>query len=129
MSELIPAAKRFEDHRLGIVLHSILWNEWDPIGVNGMFGRLVELDRDTGKEIGPAPPEIAELDWPDDEYDRYVRHILSMLDDGSDSFAVATYLDQAVFQNMGLQRSDRMESLNRVLAQKIVKLRDSAGSS
>jgi hypothetical protein len=121
-----PAVKRFARHRLGSSVHAILWNEWDPIGVNGMFGRLVEIDPDTGAELGPAPPDIADQEWPDDEYDSYVWGVLSLLDKGKDAHRIAEYLDQITTHTIGLpwDDSNAMNARHRELAEKIVALRD-----
>ncbi|MDX2238975.1 MAG: hypothetical protein NW203_15535 [Hyphomonadaceae bacterium] len=123
---LEPADERFQGHRLGLKVHSILWNEWDPIGVNGIFSRLVELDPETHEVVGPAPPDIAERGWPDDEYDTYVWAILRMLSDGCDVHQIATYLDESTLHSMGLTPPDptAMQSKHRALAEKIVSLRN-----
>jgi len=124
-AHLQPAAKRFAKHKLGAAVHSILWNEWDPIGVNGMFDRLVEIDSDTGAELGPAPPEVADQEWPDDEYDDYVWGVLSMLDAGADVTKVGEYLTQITTHTIGMpwKDTDAMKAHHRELAEKIVALR------
>lgn len=60
----------------------ILWEKWDPIGVND-----------------------GNNDW-DDEYESYVPHICRLAVEGNDAFRIAGSLTSAVEQNMGL-RGDR----------------------
>jgi hypothetical protein len=125
VADLQPASKRFAKHKLGAAVHSILWNEWDPIGVNGMFERLVEIDPETGAELGPAPQEIADQEWPDDEYDRYVWHVLSLLDQSADGYKIGEYLDQITTHTIGVpwKDMDAMRVHHRALAKKLVALR------
>jgi hypothetical protein len=124
MARLQPAIRRFEKHKLGVVVHSILWNEWDPIGVNGMFERLVEIDPDTGVELGPAPPEIADQEWLDDEYDSYVWGVLSLLDKGADAYKIGEYVDRITTHTIGVpwKDVDAMSARHRELAEKLVRL-------
>ena len=56
----------------------ILWEKWDPIGVN---------DGDN--------------EW-DDEYDSYVPHIFRLATEGNDAFRIAASLTSSVEQNIGL---------------------------
>ena len=56
----------------------ILWEKWDPIGVN---------DGDN--------------EW-DDEYDSYVPHIFRLAIEGKDAIRIAQSLSLSVEQNMGL---------------------------
>jgi len=56
----------------------ILWEKWDPIGVN---------DGDN--------------EW-DDEYDSYVPHIFRLAIEGNDAFRIAASLTSSVEQNIGL---------------------------
>ena len=56
----------------------ILWDKWDPIGVN---------DGDN--------------EW-DDEYDSYVPHIFRLAIEGNDAFRIAASLTSSVEQNIGL---------------------------
>ena len=62
--------------RLAQVLKTLLWEEWDPIGVRGL--------------------------GPDDEYDSYAMRILVMLNEGKSEQDVAAYLRCAATENMGL---------------------------
>jgi hypothetical protein len=80
-SDKEQAAKLIEDVR------SVLWNEWDPIGVRGIT------------ENGQS--------WPDDEYDSYPSPIASMIWHDKPPKDVADYLDWAVIENMGLTGGDR----------------------
>lgn len=123
MTDLPPPAKRFAKHKLGVQVHSILWNDWDPIGVNGKTSRYVEIDPDTGEEIGPAPEGVPG-GW-DDEYDRYAWHVLSLLDEGADAYKIGEYLDQVTTHSMGAPWKDvaAMRTRHRVLAEQIVALR------
>jgi hypothetical protein len=54
-----------------------LWNEWDPIGVNGLNG-------------------------PSDEYDSHAASLIRLVQNGADEFAVARRLDQLATESMGL---------------------------
>lgn len=56
----------------------ILWDKWDPIGVN---------DGDN--------------EW-SDEYDSYVPHIFRLAIEGNDAFRIAASLTSSVEQNIGL---------------------------
>ncbi|NMP31719.1 hypothetical protein HII17_09105 [Thalassotalea sp. M1531] len=56
----------------------ILWEEWDPIGVN---------DGDN--------------QW-NDEYDSYVPHTFKLALDNADASKIAKHLSTAIIQNMGL---------------------------
>lgn len=56
----------------------ILWEEWDPIGVN---------DGDN--------------EW-NDEYDSYVPHTFKLALDNADASKIAKHLSTAIIQNMGL---------------------------
>ena len=57
---------------------AILWEDWDPIGVND------------GKNK-----------W-DDEYDCYVSHIFRLAIEGADAVRIAGSLSSSIQQNMGL---------------------------
>ena len=107
-------------------MHSVLWNEWDPIHVNGIFDGLVEIDPETGREIGHASPDVRDQEWPDDEYDNYVWGVLNLLDRGGDAGGVAEYLEQAETRSMGITTNDQKARNDHLLAlgQKIVALRD-----
>lgn len=56
----------------------ILWEKWDPIGVND-----------------------GENEW-DDEYDSYVPHIFRLAIEGKDAERIASSLSASTDQNMGL---------------------------
>ena len=58
-------------------LKQLLWDSWDPIGVN-------------------------ETDCPNDEYDFYAVSIFSMLQRGTDRLEINDFLHWAVTENMGL---------------------------
>ena len=123
-NELAPPSKRFGKHKLGLAVHSILWDEWDPIGVNDKASRWVEVDRKSGREIGPAPDDFL-AGWPDDEYDNYVWGVLSLLDEGADAYKIGEYLDRITTHTIGLpwKDVDAMSARHRELADKIVSLR------
>jgi hypothetical protein len=72
----------------------LLWEEWDPIGVN-------------------------ETDCPDDEYDGYAFQVFSKLKGGTTLQDVEAYLEWAETENMGLSSSS---GRNRLIAQKIIDL-------
>ncbi|MGZ8363768.1 MAG: hypothetical protein ACXW3D_07685 [Caulobacteraceae bacterium] len=76
-NEVPPPEKRFK-HPIGSAVHSILWNEWDPIGVRH-FG-----------------------DWPDDEYDFYIWPLISKITRSETVEQIADYLDWAANENMGM---------------------------
>ncbi len=59
----------------------ILWEKWDPIGVN---------DGDN--------------EW-DDEYDSYVPHISRLAIEGNDAMRIANSLSSSIEQNIGLPAS------------------------
>ena len=67
-------------------VRDILMREWDPIGV---------------------------AEWPEaeDEYDGYVPHIVSLLDNGASEEKVANYLDTIATERMGELKPDRARSL------------------
>lgn len=116
MAPIQPAAKRFRHHKLGAAVHAILWCDWDPIGVNGMFDRLVEIDPQTGAEIGPAPPKVRGQSWPDDEYDSYVWGVLSILDEGGDAQRVADYLERVETESIGVTIADEKARTSHLLS-------------
>ncbi|EJG0767739.1 hypothetical protein C4G84_RS28745 [Vibrio parahaemolyticus O5:K30] len=70
-----------EERRLFKEIASILWNDWDPIGVND-----------------------GENDW-DDEYDSYVPNIFRLALEGRDASRIALSLSSSIEQNMGLSAS------------------------
>lgn len=72
---------------------SILWHDWDPIGVND------------GKN-----------EW-DDEYDSYVPHLFQLVLKDKDASNIAQYLSSSIKQNMGRSVS---EQHNLEIAHKIV---------
>jgi len=71
--ELLPVEKRIK-HPIGLAVHSILWRDWDPIGV---------------------------CDWgSDDEYDSYVWPIIGRVMRGETPDQIADYLDWATNEHM-----------------------------
>ena len=62
-------------------IRRILWEEWDPIGVN----------------------DIA----PDDEYDSYASRVYAMIGEGCGEAEIAEYLRWAAAENMGLGGAGR----------------------
>ncbi|RDH41442.1 hypothetical protein [Zooshikella ganghwensis] len=74
MNNLSASQKEFYQR-----LKLILWERWDPIGVN---------DGDD--------------EW-DDEYDSYVPHIFRLAINGSDVEKIANSLSSSIKQNMGLE--------------------------
>ena len=82
-------------------IQRILWEEWDPIGVN----------------------DIA----PDDEYDSYASRIFAMLGEGGSELEIAEYLRWAAIENMGLGgsgRDDRIAEGARLIARRIAVIRE-----
>ena len=73
MSDLIPVERRLK-HPIGLAVHNVLWNEWDPIGVND-FG-------------------------PDDEYDGYIWPLIGKIMRGESAEDIAAYLDWATDKHM-----------------------------
>ena len=69
----IPAERRFK-HLIGLAVHNILWNDWDPIGVNSC--------------------------GPDDEYDAYVWPVISKVMQGASPEEVEAYLEWACNEHM-----------------------------
>ena len=67
-------------------LKALLWQRWDPIGVN-------------------------ETDCPNDEYDSYALRIFSMLKAGASEGEIADYLSWAQTENMGMSWSDIHHSI------------------
>jgi hypothetical protein len=66
-------------------VRSILWREWDPIGV-------YEPDSE----------------W-DDEYDSYVPHIFRLAVEGCDQIRIAASLTATINQSIGLSAADNNE--------------------
>jgi len=85
-------------HPIGLAVHSILWRQWDPIGVN-TFG-------------------------PDDEYDAYVWPVISLIMRGVPPEEIAAYLDWACNEHM---ESPLPDGRNLELAQKLRALRPKDG--
>ena len=69
-------------------IRRILWEEWDPIGVN-------------------------ETCCPRDEYDSYADRILQMLLGGQSEVDVVGYLQWAALENMGLSEAGDVEAIAR----------------
>jgi hypothetical protein len=82
---MIPDLERIE---------RLLWEEWDPIGVN-------------------------ETDCPNDEYDSYAIQVFSKLKSGVNVRELEAYLDWADSENMGLSG---LPGRNREIAQRIIDL-------
>lgn len=68
-------------------IKALLWDEWDPIGVND-----------------------GENAW-DDEYDSYALGISKLLDGGADEFKIAEYLKRSVISDIGLSVSDSHDAI------------------
>ena len=64
--------------KLWIKIDKLLWEEWDPIGVNACGGL-------------------------DDEYSSYVPSIIKLVEERADEFKIAKLLYQHANVNMGLQ--------------------------
>jgi hypothetical protein len=77
-------------------VHLILWNDWDPIGVN-----------DYGV---------------DDEYDSYVGPIIDKISKGETVDQIASYLDWLVFHHMQMSGSGWTHVRHRELATKLITL-------
>ena len=71
-------------------IKSILWKDWDPIGVYEPDG-----------------------EW-DDEYDSYVPHIFRLAIEGNDQRRIANSLASSAEQNMGLNPSHNLHHELRV---------------
>ena len=80
-------------------IDEILWNDWDPIGIN-----LLPSGRD--------------------EYDSYIPVIFRMVMDNATSLELEQYLDDVVKNRMGLR--SRKKS-NRPIADKIIELKTQVG--
>lgn len=97
MSGHPPPEVRFK-HPIGLAVWSVLWRDWDPIGIN----------------------DVA----PDDEYDAYVWPIIGKVMQGATKEEVADYLDWAADVNMGMPgnpKATRAQHLE--LAEMLVALR------
>lgn len=66
--------------KLYTAINKILWEEWDPIGVNDYGG-------------------------PDDEYHSYVPHLYKLLTQGADTHKITKHLHQLANVSMGLSSS------------------------
>lgn len=73
----------------------LLWDEWDPIGVNG-FGS-------------------------DDEYDSYAFRVFAMLTEGKREAEISDYLGWAASENMGLSGAGD----HAAIARKIIQIHES----
>ena len=82
-----------EEKELFKEIAAILWNDWDPIGVND-----------------------GENEW-NDEYDSYVPHIFRLALEGKDASKIALCLSSIIEQSIGLSASPQHD-LN--VANKIV---------
>jgi len=81
--------KRYDD--LALQVDRVLWEDWDPIGVNKMGG-------------------------PTDEYCSYVPRIVGLLLDGADTFKISHHLSDLEHGSMGLRPSpDRNEQIAKKL--------------
>ena len=67
------------------LIHDILWNDWDPIGIKG---------------IGT-----------DDEYDGYIGQITSLLRDDWSEREIAIVLGRIVTEVMGLQANPQIDQV------------------
>jgi len=76
-----------ERKKLWIKVDKILWEEWDPIGVNDYGG-------------------------PDDEYRGYIPSVMKLLEEKADEIKIAKLLHQHANRNMGL--STRLENHKKV---------------
>ena len=65
-------------------LKVLLWEEWDPIGVNDGDG-----------------------DWPDNEYDNYAPQLLTLVEAGKSKVEIEAYLTGVETEYMGLGPSGR----------------------
>ncbi len=95
-AKTIPPVERRFKHPIGVQVHSILWTQWDPIGV---------------REMG---------DWPDDEYDGYVWPLIGKIMQGEGPDKIADYLDWASNEHMGCPRP---RELNLAIARELAALR------
>ncbi len=84
------AIKKTEQREIWNEVDKILWNDWDPIGVNDYGGSH-------------------------DEYRGYVPSILKLLQDGADVYKIAMQLHHHAKVNMGL--TSEIESHKKVAAQ------------
>jgi hypothetical protein len=96
--EDIPTpAQRFK-HPLGLRVHALLWNEWDPIGVR-TYGT-------------------------DDEYDGYVWPLIGKVMQAETVEQIADYLEWAMTEHMGLSADPAdLRRAHLLLAQQLVTLK------
>jgi hypothetical protein len=84
-------------------VQSVLWNEWDPIGLKG----LEDAD-----------------DWPSDEYDSYAPKIAGMIWHERSVVEIADYLDWATNEHMGLTGDlEKVRTEHERLAARLLELR------
>lgn len=74
---------------------AVLWEHWDPIGVNGFGG-------------------------PSDEYDRYAPALIRHIRGGADDYKVTELLATFARTSMGLSRVD--EPRDRAVARRLIEL-------
>lgn len=88
---------KIEERRLFEEIAGILWNDWDPIGVND-----------------------GENEW-NDEYDSYVPHIFRLALEGKNASRIALFLSSTIEQNIGLSASTQydLEVANKIVEAKI----------
>ncbi|MBA6381298.1 MULTISPECIES: hypothetical protein [unclassified Colwellia] len=92
MNQLSSKQKRFYKE-----VARILWEEWDPIGVND-----------------------GENEW-NDEYDSYVPHTFKLAINGADAVKISNSLSSSIIQNMGLASNPQHDL---VIAQFIIKAKE-----
>jgi hypothetical protein len=63
-------------------IRRLLWEEWDPIGVNDMDDA-----------------------WPEDEYDMYAPQVLKMAQLGVSAETIAAYLEEVEVKMIGIEAS------------------------
>ncbi|OQW60952.1 MAG: hypothetical protein A4S17_02270 [Proteobacteria bacterium HN_bin10] len=84
-------------------VQSVLWNDWDPIGVRQI--------------------EDAE-DWPTDEYDNYAPKIAGMIWHERSVAEIADYLDWATNEQMGLSGDlVKVRQTHELLAKRLLALK------
>ncbi len=86
-----------EPHPLWTPVRTILFREWDPIGVSRMG------------------------DWPEDEYDSYIWPLISLVMRGGSEMEVADYLDWA--SNVSMECPQPRET-NLGFARRLIALRE-----
>ena len=86
-----------KERKLFKEIASILWNDWDPIGVND-----------------------GENEW-NDEFDSYVPHVFRLALEGKDASRIALSLSSTIEQSIGLSASPQhdLKVANKIVEAKV----------